>query len=47
MSENEVLIKNMDKPAVYIANLDKTLTLRLILYSIKKEAEVKNEDLKK
>ena len=39
LKENQVLKLNMDKPAVFIANLKKTLTLRIVLSSIEREVE--------
>ena len=47
LKENLVLRKNLDKPAVYIANLDKTLTLRILLTSVERYAEVDEKDHRK
>ena len=43
IKENKVLRKNLDKPACYIANIDKTLTFRTLLHCVVREAERENK----
>jgi hypothetical protein len=44
IKKNKVIRKNLDKPGCYIANIDKTLTLRILLHCIVREADRENKE---